>query len=76
MRFERTAALGALGVAAAVFLVYLVFCFLMRPRAVTSGMDWTNAVVTWISTGILVLAIVAIHVALARQLWKGEQLRP
>lgn len=76
MRFERTAALGALGVAGAIFLVYLAFCFVTRPQAVTGGMDWTSAVVTWISTGMLALAIIAVHVALARQLWKGEQLRP
>jgi hypothetical protein len=75
-RYERAGALGAVGVAGGVFLVYLVFCFLTRPQPETGGMDWTNSILTWIGTGLLALAVIAIHLAFARQLWRGEQLRP
>lgn len=75
-RYERAGALGAVGVAGAVFLVYLAFCFVTRPQPETAGMDSTNAILTWIGTGSLALAVIAIHLAFARQLWKGEQIRP
>jgi hypothetical protein len=75
-RYERAGALGAVGVAGTVFLVYLAFCFVTRPQPETAGMDWTHAILTWIGTGSLALAIIAIHLAFARQLWKGEQIRP
>jgi len=76
MRYERIAALGAVGVAGAVLLVYLLWTFVTRPDPSTAGMDWTNAVLTWIATGLLALAIIAVHLAFARQLWRGEATPP
>jgi len=76
MRYERIAALGAVGVAGAVLLVYLLWIFVTRPEPSTAGMDWTNAVLTWIATGLLALAIIAVHLTFARQLWRGEATPP
>ena len=75
-KVERMGALGAVGVAGAVLLAYLAFCFVTRPAPETAGMDWTNAVLTWMGTGLVALAIIAVHLAFARQLWRGEQIRP
>jgi len=76
MRFERMAALGAVGVAGAVLLLYLVWVYFTRPEPTTAGMDWTNAVLTWIASGALALVVIAVHLALARQLWRGPTLTP
>jgi hypothetical protein len=75
-RTERLAALGAVGVAAAVLVVYVLWVFVTRPQPTTAGIDRTNAVLTWISSGLIALAVIAVHLALARQLWRGTQYRP
>jgi hypothetical protein len=75
-RMQRIAALGAVGVSVGVLIVFLAFVYLTTPRPVTGGMDWTHARTTWISVGVLVLAIIAVHLAIARQLWRGTQLHP
>ena len=75
-RMQRIAALGAVGVSVGVLIVYLAFVYLTAPRPATAGMDWANSRTTWISVGVLVLAIIGVHLAIARQLWKGTQLHP
>jgi hypothetical protein len=70
------AALGAVGVSVGVLIVYLAFVYLTMPRPETAGMDWVNARTSWISVGVLAAAIIATHLAIARQLWKGTQLHP
>jgi hypothetical protein len=72
---QRIAALGAVGVSIAVFIVYLAFVYLTAPRP-SGGMDWAHSRTAWISVGVLVLAIIGAHLAVARQLWKGTQLHP
>ena len=76
MRSERLAALGATAVAGAVVLVFLLWMYVTRSVTVTGGMDRTNSVLTWIATGLLALAVIAVHLAFARQLWRGTQYRP
>ena len=76
MRFEKLAALGAVGVAGAVLVVYLLWIYVTRPQPSTAGIDATNAVLTWIATGLLALAIIAVHLTFARQLWRDEATTP
>jgi len=75
-RLQRIAALGAVGVSLGVIVVFLAFVYLTTPRPATGGMDWANASTTWISVGVLALAIIGAHLAIARQLWRGTQLHP
>jgi len=76
MRFERMAALGAVAVAGAVLVVYLLWVYVTRPQPATAGIDMTNAVLTWIASGLLALVVIAVHLAFARQLWRGPTLTP
>ena len=61
------AALGALGVCAGAFAIWLLLVFISRQTA-TGGMDFEHSILTWISTGLLFLALIAVHVAFAVQL--------
>ena len=67
MKFERLAALGAVGVCLGVLALYALIAFVARPVP-TGGMDATNAVLTWISIAVPVLAIIAAHLAYAKLL--------
>jgi hypothetical protein len=64
----RLAALGALGVAAGSLLLWLLLAFISR-RTETGGMDFDHTMVTWVSTAVLFLAVIAVHVAFALQLF-------
>ena len=67
MKFEKLAALGAVGVCLGVLALYALIAFVARPVP-TGGMDGTNAVLTWISVAVPVLAIIAVHIAYAKLL--------
>ena len=69
MRFEKLAALGALGATGGMVLLYLLFVWIGIPRPATAGMDLTTGSVLWISLGVLFVALIAFHLAMAHQLW-------
>ena len=69
MRFEKLAALGALGATGGILLLYALFVWLGLPRPATGGIDRTSGIVLWISVGCVILALVALHLALGHQLW-------
>jgi hypothetical protein len=75
MRFEKLAALGALGATGGLVLVYLLFVWLGIPRPATAGIDIGHGSVLWISIGVAILALVALHLALAHQLWHAPARR-
>lgn len=66
-RIARLTGLGALGASAGLVVLYLLFAFATRPGA-HAGMDATNRVLTWLSVGGVVLALVLVHVLLGRRL--------
>ena len=67
MKFEKLAALGAVGVSLGVLAIYVLIAFVARPVP-TGGMDGTNAVLTWISVAVPVLAIIVVHLVYAKLL--------
>jgi hypothetical protein len=69
MRIEKRAALGALGACGGIALLYLLFVWLGIPRPATAGIDRAHGAIVWISLGVVVLALIALHLALAHQLW-------
>ena len=69
MRIEKLAALGAVAASGGIALLYLGIAWMVLPHKQTGGIDWTQATVVWISVGLVVLALIALHLALAHQLW-------
>lgn len=69
MRIEKLAALGALAACGGIAALYLLFVWLGWPRPETAGIDRTHGQIVWISLGLVVLAIIALHLAIAHQLW-------
>jgi TRAP-type C4-dicarboxylate transport system permease small subunit len=66
-KIARLAALGALG-ACAGFVALFVYVSYISRHTTTGGMMPVLSVVTWISVGLVVLALIGLHVVLARQL--------
>lgn len=58
---------GALAVAGALVALYALVVWVAMPTA-TGGMDGAHAAITYIGVGIPIAAIIAVHVAYARQL--------
>ena len=69
MRFERLAALGALGVSAGVLGLYVLLVFVARVTP-TGGTDAEHAVLTAISLAPAALAIITVHLVYARILMR------
>ena len=67
--FEKLAALGAVGATGGLLLVYALFVWLGIPQRATAGIDRAHGAIVWISIGAVILALVALHLALAHQLW-------
>ncbi|MGQ0649636.1 MAG: hypothetical protein ACT4P7_18945 [Gemmatimonadaceae bacterium] len=63
----RLAALGALGVCAGSFALFVLFVSISRP-ALGGGMDVEHALLTRIIAGVIVAALIGAHYAFARQL--------
>ena len=66
-RIAKLIALGAFGAVALFVFIFVVTAIASTPRG-TGGIDIIQAVVTWISVGIAVLALIALHVVIARGL--------
>ena len=66
-RFLRLAGLGAFGACGAFLLLYALLAFIATPKG-SAGIDRANASIVYISVALVVLALIAVHVVLARQL--------
>jgi len=66
-KYAKLAALGAVGVSLGVVALYALIAFGSRHTA-TSGIDATEAAVTWISAAVPCAAIIAVHLAYAKVL--------
>jgi hypothetical protein len=73
---NRLAALGAVGATGGLVLLYLLFVWLGIRHPETGGMDATHGIVMWISLGVLFLALIALHLAMAHQLWHAPAVVP
>lgn len=69
MKFERLAALGALGVSAGVLAFYLFIVWVSRTTP-TGGVDGEHFALTAISLAPAALAIIAAHLVYARILMR------
>jgi len=67
-RIAKLAALGAFGAIALFVAIYGLIAVASVPRR-TGGIDWIEATVTWISVGLTVLALIAVHLVIARGLF-------
>ena len=72
MNFRRVAALGALGVCFGVALAFALFVYMTRPTPSTGGFAEGMGPVTWISVGSIALAVIAVHLVFAKQLWEDD----
>jgi hypothetical protein len=66
-KIARLAGLGAFGACAAFVALYLFVGKISSPSS-TGGMTPALSVVTWISLGMVVLALIGVHVLFGRQL--------
>jgi hypothetical protein len=66
-KYARLAGLGAFGACAGFVALYALVVYISRHTA-TGGMTETLSVVTWISIGLVVLALIAVHVAIGKEL--------
>lgn len=66
-KFVKLAGIGAFGACAGLVLVYLGLIFFTRPMT-GGGIDSTNAAVAWIALGGVIVALIAVHVAIGKQL--------
>lgn len=66
-KIARLAGLGAYGACAAFVALFLLIAWVSRHTPL-GGMMPVLSVVTWISVGLVVVALIAVHVAIGRQL--------
>jgi hypothetical protein len=66
-KFARLAGLGAFGACGGFVALYALIVFITRHTA-TGGMMQTLSTVTWISVGLVVIALIALHIAIGKQL--------
>jgi hypothetical protein len=77
MKFERMAALGALGVCGGVLVVYAALAWVGNPTPLagapgaTGGMDSISRWVLWIAALVPVAIFIGSHLVFARQLRRG-----
>jgi hypothetical protein len=67
-KFARLAAFGAFGVCALLIVIYAYVAWLSRHTSL-GGMLPVMSVVAWIATGLVALALIGVHVYVARQLF-------
>ncbi len=66
-KYARLAGLGAFGACAGFVALFALVAYISRHTA-TGGMTETLSVVTWISVGLVVLALIAVHVGIGKEL--------
>ena len=67
MKFAKLAGLGAFGACAGFVALFAFVAYLSRHTS-TGGMMPVLSVVTWISIGLVVIGLIAVHVAIGKQL--------
>jgi hypothetical protein len=72
-KYAKLAALGAIGVSFGVIGLYALIAFGSRHTA-DGGIDATHAMLTWISTAIPAVAIIAAHLVYAKILFDESKL--
>lgn len=76
-KIAKLAGLGAFGACVGLGALYGTLVYITRPVS-RGGIDSTNAVVVWIALGGLIVALIAVHIALGKQLLllaKGEGIK-
>ena len=68
---ERYAAAGAVLVALGLIAFFAFFVFLTFPTG--NGIDTTQAIVSWVAVGLLIIAVVMIHLVFARMLFRDAR---
>ena len=66
-KYAKLAGLGAFGAIALFLAIFALLVKITLPDRL-SGIDGISSVVTWISVGLVILALAALHVAIGRQL--------
>ncbi len=66
-KIARLAGLGAFGACAGFVALYVYVAYISR-HTPTGGMMPVLSVVTWISVGLVLLALIGVHVVVAKQL--------
>ena len=74
-RLAQLAALGAYGACAAFIGLFVVVAFVSR-HTTTGGMMPALSAVTWISLGVVLVALLAAHLVIAKQLLALADGRP
>lgn len=74
-KIARLAGMGAFGACALFVALYAYVAFLARHTA-TGGMMPALSAVSWISLAVVVLALIAAHVAIGKQLMQVAEGRP
>ena len=77
-KIARLAGLGAFGACAAFIAIFAYVAYISR-HTPTGGMMPALSAVSWISVGLVVLALIGVHVVIAKQLLyigKGGGARP
>jgi hypothetical protein len=72
MSVQRLAGFGAFGAAGGIAVLFALFVWQTIPGPRT-GMDLTHALVSWISVGGVVVALIVVHVLAARVLVRDAQ---
>lgn len=62
----KLAGLGALAAAGGIVALFALIVWMSLPRPNTSGIDMTNAWLTWISVGSIIVALVIPHIIYGR----------
>jgi hypothetical protein len=71
-RFQKLAGLGAFSVCLGLLAVYGLIAYISTPAG-TGGIDWAHASIVYIGVGMVILALIAVHVVLGRQLLAGAR---
>jgi hypothetical protein len=68
---EKSAAAGAVLVSFALAAFFAFFVWLTFPKG--NGIDTTEAIVSWVAVGLLILAVVLTHLVYARILFRDSR---
>ncbi len=71
-QLNRLAGLGAFAVSGALIVAFALFCWFVAPRGV--GIDGIESAVAQIAVGVILLALVAVHVVFGRILLNGMRI--
>ncbi len=70
-KIEKSAAAGAIVVSLAIVAFFAFFVWLTFPKG--NGIDTTEAIVSWVSVGMLLLAVILGHIVYARILFRDSR---